>query len=158
MAEGHLSVHIDICRQNQPIQSELEGPNSGDMGDSDSDGRLPHLPHVCPQPMLPSPQPSPVLRGYYNIGRGDTVSPAETGHLSNPNSSRGILLEHVHSAQERWGSGTCHQPKAFKQTCESEHFKMEGLHTDKALLRRDDWMVKVDLKDAFLMVPIASQF
>ena len=39
----------------------------------------------------------------------------------------------------------------------SEHFKMEGLHTVKALLRRDDFMAKVDLKDAFFMVPIAPQ-
>ena len=32
---------------------------------------------------------------------------------------------------------------------------MEGLHTVKALLRQNDWMAKVDLKDAFFMVPIA---
>jgi len=35
---------------------------------------------------------------------------------------------------------------------------MEGLHTVKALLRRDDFMAKVDLKDAFFMVPLAPQF
>ena len=37
----------------------------------------------------------------------------------------------------------------------SEHFKMEGLHTVKAVLRRSNWMAKVDLKDALFMVPIA---
>jgi len=37
----------------------------------------------------------------------------------------------------------------------SEHFKMEGLHMVKALLKRDDFMAKV--RDAFLMVPIAPQ-
>ena len=44
-------------------------------------------PHVCPQPILPSPQPSPVLRGHYNIGKGYTAFPAETGHLSKDLSS-----------------------------------------------------------------------
>jgi len=35
-----------------------------------------------------------------------------------------------------------------------EHFKMEGLVTVRGLLRKGDWMVKVDLKDAYLTVPI----
>ena len=35
-----------------------------------------------------------------------------------------------------------------------EHFKGEGLHTVKA----SDWMAKMDLKDAFFMVPKAPQF
>ena len=39
-----------------------------------------------------------------------------------------------------------------------EHFKMEGLHTIKTLLQKNNWMAKVDLKDAFFMVPIAPQF
>jgi len=38
------------------------------------------------------------------------------------------------------------------------HFKMEGLHTVKTLIQRNDWMAEVDLKDAILMVwhPISS--
>jgi len=48
--------------------------------------------------------------------------------------------------------------KHLNKYVKSEHFKMEGLHTVKALLRKNDWMAKVDLKDAFFMVPIASQF
>ena len=34
------------------------------------------------------------------------------------------------------------------------HFKMEGIHTLKDLLRRNDWMTKVDLKDAYFTIPI----
>ena len=34
------------------------------------------------------------------------------------------------------------------------HFKMEGIHTLKDLLRRSNWMTKVDLKDAYFMIPI----
>ena len=58
--------------------------------------------------------------------------------------------EHVHSTKERGGSETCHQLDKFMK---SEHFKVEGLHTVKA----SNWMAKVDLKDAFFMVPIAPQ-
>ena len=34
------------------------------------------------------------------------------------------------------------------------HFNMEGIHTLRDLLRRNDWMTKVDLKDACFMIPI----
>ena len=47
--------------------------------------------------------------------------------------------------------------KHLNEFVKSKHFKMEGLHTVKGLLRQHDWMAKVDLKDAFFMVPIAPQ-
>ena len=34
------------------------------------------------------------------------------------------------------------------------HFKMEGITAMKGLVQRDDWMVKLDMKDAYLSVPI----
>jgi hypothetical protein len=34
------------------------------------------------------------------------------------------------------------------------HFKMEGTTMLKHLLKRGDWMVKIDLQDAYLTVPI----
>ena len=48
--------------------------------------------------------------------------------------------------------------KYLNKFVKSEHFKMEGLHTVKALLQKNVWMAKIDLKDAFFMVPIAPQF
>ena len=47
--------------------------------------------------------------------------------------------------------------KHLNKFVKSEHFKREGLHTVKALLQRNDWMAKIDLKDAFFMIPMASQ-
>ena len=37
---------------------------------------------------------------------------------------------------------------------QTHHFKMEGMHDLKNLLREGDWLVKVDLKDAFFSVLI----
>ena len=37
------------------------------------------------------------------------------------------------------------------------HFKMEGIHALKNLLKRGDWLVKTDLKDAYFSVPISQQ-
>ena len=46
--------------------------------------------------------------------------------------------------------------KRLNYHVKSEHFKMESLHTVKSLLQKEDWMTKIDLKDAFFMVPIAK--
>ena len=48
--------------------------------------------------------------------------------------------------------------KHLNKFVKSEHFKMEGLHTVKALLQKNDWMAKIDLKDAFFMIPMAPQY
>ena len=37
------------------------------------------------------------------------------------------------------------------------HFKMEGLKDVKFLLRKGDWMCKIDLKDAYFSVPLSAQ-
>ena len=44
--------------------------------------------------------------------------------------------------------------KSLNEFVIPHHFKMEGLHTLKDILRRGDWMTKVDLKDAYFTIPI----
>jgi len=44
--------------------------------------------------------------------------------------------------------------KALNKWMETPHFKMEGLPTLRDLLRQGDWLVKVDLKDAYFTVPV----
>jgi len=46
--------------------------------------------------------------------------------------------------------------KMLNYHVKSEHFKMEILHTVKSLPKKEDCMTKVDLKDAFFMVPMVS--
>ena len=44
--------------------------------------------------------------------------------------------------------------KALNSFVCSEHFKMEGLHTLPDLIQTGDYMIKLDLKDAYLQIPI----
>ena len=44
--------------------------------------------------------------------------------------------------------------KALNTYVARSHFKMESVKTVKGLLQRGDWLVKLDLKDAYLTIPI----
>lgn len=44
--------------------------------------------------------------------------------------------------------------KALNNFVEYSHFKMEGIHMLRDLLRKDDFMVTLDLKDAYFTVPV----
>ena len=47
--------------------------------------------------------------------------------------------------------------KSLNNFVKTEHFKMEGLHNLPDLIQQDDWMIKLDLKDAYLQVPIHQE-
>lgn len=47
--------------------------------------------------------------------------------------------------------------RALNQFVQPRHFKMEGLPSIPTLLRRGDFLTKLDIKDAFFHVPIASE-
>jgi len=48
--------------------------------------------------------------------------------------------------------------KGLNQFIKAEHFKMEGLHLLPSLIQQGDWMVKLDLKDAYLQVAIHPHY
>ena len=46
--------------------------------------------------------------------------------------------------------------KKLNSFVQTEHFKMEGIHMLKDLQKPGDWITKVDLKDAYFMIPVAT--
>ena len=55
------------------------------------------------------------------------------------------------------GQGPVINLKKLNSFINAPHFKMEGIHTLKSLLQKGDWLVKIDLKDAYFSVPISKK-
>ena len=49
---------------------------------------------------------------------------------------------------------TSHQSKSLYRWTVARHFIMESIRTENGLLIPRDWLVKLDLKDVYLSVPI----
>ena len=82
----------------------------------------------------------------------------QTGYIRGRGQLREFLLSNVPGPKEGWQA---ERPvinlKRLNQSVKAEHFKMECIHMLKNLLRAGDWMAKIDLKDAYFMIPIAQE-
>ena len=98
---------------------------------------------------------SPVSGQEINSRQGSIRITGEAcNSLGESTSSRGGFCKFpVCSPQERGRQPPGSQPETPKPLA-YEHFKMEGIHMLKDLLKQGDWLVKIDLKDAYLTVPI----
>jgi len=156
---SNSQVSSYIFWQSQPVPLQLESTDQGPVGPSDSDRGLSY----------PSPSSEP-----------DQETMPYNPHFSSENQT--LLQEEIHTLLEKQaiqkvptqtkgfyssifmvpkkdgGQRPVINLKRLNYHVKSEHFKMESLHTVKSLLQKEDWMTKVDLKDAFFMVPIAKNF
>ena len=113
----------DLCRQDQSISIELESPDQRQLGPRNSDRGVSHSAPIPAYPANNPPQPPLTSRGSVGLGGRGQVTLAETGDSTSPHPSSGILFQHVHGAQERRRSETCHQPQTLEQFCEIRAFQ-----------------------------------
>ena len=67
-------------------------------------------------------------------------------------------LHPVSSPKKGWRSETGHQSEESQLLCRSSTFQWEGIQTMKSLLSAEDWLMKIDLKDAYFSIPIDAHY
>ena len=103
---------------------------------------------------------TPSCKTFFNTGSSvragskQIVSKASNSPYSSFKPGGGIYQFYVCGAQKDGGSRPVVNLKPFDQYLAYEHFKMEGIHMLRDLLKKGDFLVKIDLKDAYLKVPI----
>ena len=104
-----------LCRQDQPVSSELEGTEQGQMGPTNCDRRISHPTFVHPLARDLAAQPSVLIRESSLAAGGGSWPAGEAGNPISPKLDQGILLRHVYGTKERWRSETSYQPKKTEQ-------------------------------------------
>ena len=74
--------------------------------------------------------------------------------LTHTPSNRGFISSIFIVPKKDGGNRPVINLKPLNQFLIYEHFKMEGIHMLRDLLKQNDYLVKIDLKDAYLTVPI----
>ena len=148
-----------FCRQDQPVPIELESLDQQHLGSRDNDEGISHPSHIQSGSTCTASYPRLPTKGHANSpGRRGQITLAEAAIQHLPRVSSGLYSNMFMVPKKGVGQRPIINLKYLNKFVKSEHFKMEGLHTVKALLQKNDWMTKIDLKDAFFMVPIAPQF
>ena len=140
--------------QTSPICSQLALLDKGPLGSRDS-SRVP-----LTLKLLASTQQGTT----HAVKRGPVTSLKSGGEKFSRKRSRGACQQESSTpnkppfcgAQKRW------RPiidlRKLNQYLSPPHFKMEGLYMLPNVVRQDFFMAKVDLKDAYLTIPVSAEF
>ena len=104
-----------LCRQDQPVSSELESTEQGQMAPTNCDRRISHPTFVHLLARDLATQPSVLIRESSPAAGGGSWPAGKAGNPISPKSDQGILLQHVYGTKERWRSETSYQPKKTEQ-------------------------------------------
>ncbi len=120
--------------------------------------RLCNRPNRTPLPKPNSKGTTSLTRGITNPLGGSGKNDRETGNInsSQGTNGKGFSIPIIHRPQERWGCETNNKFEEAKHLCGNSALQ-NGRYTQfERYLRKGNYMTKVDLKDAYFMIPIAQ--
>lgn len=71
---------------------------------------------------------------------------------------RGSIVRFLSYQKNAGGYRPIMKLSALNNFVRYDHFEMENLETVKSVVRAGDWLMKLDLKDAYLTVPIHPEY
>ena len=79
----------------------------------------------------------------------------QRGYRRNPTGSTKLHIPNFPSTEKRWGLPSCYKPQEVEPLCQDRTLQDGGFTLFPSLIQQEeDWMVELDLKDAYLQVPI----
>ena len=138
-----------------PPLASLEGWGCRTLGAGVVEDGISH-PHLITSSLSgshPHAQLFPFLHQGESSSGGGSVAPCE-GSDSTHSSFAGLLQLPLCGLEDLQVAEACHQPLVPELSHHPNTFKMETNQSVLCALRRDDWMVSIDLKDAYLQIPV----
>jgi len=152
--EGESSSGTSSGREVSSICGTVEAPHvlQMDLGHSP---RVPSGIHKETTSQTTSSRNTPFQRSTGGFGQGNS---RHVGQESNFQmlGQRGVLQFSLVPKKDK-GWRPIINLKALNQYLKVQHFKMETINILQDILKKGDWMGKIDLKDAYLTVPISPQ-
>ena len=111
--------------------------------------RLHNKPTEQASPTCPSQGAKLLKRGNSEPFQGGSEYGRQECNIQSLHKTRRFPITTVHGSKKRWGPKPIINLKRLNSFVHTEHFKMEGIHMLKDLLKPNDWMTKVNLKDTY---------
>ena len=89
--------------------------------------------------------------------RNRQIASERSNRTSGKFRTRIICEPPFHSSEIKWPKTSCYQFEAAKQTRYNQKFRMESLGNIRSLLKPGGFMIKIDLQDAYMSVPVAPK-
>ena len=135
------------------LPTKLGGVNSGPVGTPNC-GWLPIRTNLGALPGPRAPSNKVLTKEHGPNNHRGPGTPGQRGNREDTTHTTKLCVSNFLGRKEGWGAETGHKLKGSQSICEDRALQDGRSSLTPRSLQSQDWMVKLDLKDAYLQIPI----